>query len=104
MESFDGFGNDEGTVEEVEYENRLNIERAILDRFGVVAKAEQVDAIKALVFEQQDVILVARTGFGKSIVFQATPLMFLPAKVALIIMPLKALEEEQGAKLQLISG
>ena len=64
----------------------------------------QTDAIRILTHERKDLILIAKTGFGKSIVFQAAPLMFTPVKTALIIMPLKALEEEQCRKLETISG
>ena len=49
-------------------------------------------------------ILIAKTGFGKSIIFQAAPLMFDPARIAIIIMPLKALENEQCRKLSKIKG
>ena len=60
--------------------------------------------MKILLDKQSDVILITRTGFGKSIIFQAAPLLFFPAKTALILMPLNTLEEEQSENLQAISG
>jgi len=76
----------------------------IQSRFGFVPKDEQVSAIRVLLEDQMDLILIAKTGFGKSIIFQAAPLMFSPVKTALIIMPLKALEEEQCRKLSKVEG
>ena len=77
----------------------------VIDRvFGYRPKDMQIDAIYALVYGQEDLILIARTGFGKSLVFQAVPLMYTPVKSALIIMPLNALEEEQCEKLKLLTG
>ena len=68
-------------------------------RFEFNPKDKQIDAIRTLVNEKRDTLFIARTGYGKSIVFQATPLMYPETKTALIIMPLKLLEEEQCDKL-----
>ena len=83
---------------------REHIRDVIQNQFGLKAKELQVDAIWALVHNQKDLILIAKTGFGKSIVFQAAPLMYSPIRSALIIMPLNALEEEQCKKLRAITG
>ena len=80
------------------------VEQVVRQRFGFVPKPIQVNAIRALVSQKTDLILIAKTGFGKSIVFQAVPLMFTPIKIALIIMPLNALEAEQCKKLKAIAG
>ena len=84
--------------------DREHIQDVIQSRFGYQAKDMQVDALYTLVYSREDLILIARTGFGKSVVFQAAPLMFSPKKSALIIMPLNALEEEQCKKLEAVSG
>ena len=55
---------------------RENIARIIKESFGVDAKDQQVDILQTLMDKQGDVILIARTGFGKSIPFQAAPLLF----------------------------
>ena len=82
--------------------NRISC--VIEDKFGFKPKAEQIEALKALLEDRLDTILIARTGFGKSILFQAAPFMFQPTKSILIIMPLEALEKEQCLKMAIIDG
>jgi superfamily II DNA helicase RecQ len=65
--------------------------------FGHTPRPEQLEAIRSLVIDQKDLILIAKTGFGKSLVFNSVP--FLQGGVALIIMPLNAIEEGQTAAL-----
>ena len=81
-----------------------DIVSTILSRYGFEPKVEQVDALEELLIEKRDVILIARTGFGKSIIFQAAPLMHDTPRIALIIMPLKALQNQQCQKLNRIDG
>jgi hypothetical protein len=59
-----------------------------------VAKDGQVEAIKRVVYRLGDTILLARTGYGKSIVFQAVSTI-LPRKITIQIVPLSKLGEEQ---------
>ena len=59
---------------------REHIAGVIQSRFGFEAKEKQADAIHKLVHDQKDLTLIAKTGFGKSIVFQAAPLMFASIK------------------------
>ena len=59
-------------------------------------------AIEWLTFDQKDLILIARTGFRKSLVFQAIGL--LRGGITLIVMPLLAIEEEQVANLKKLDG
>ena len=82
----------------------IEISDRVKSLFGVDLKPKQIEAIRSLVVENRDTILVAGTGFGKSIVFHATPLLFSVARLALLIMPLKALEDEQAEKLRKIEG
>ena len=78
---------------------------SVIDRyFGFRLKRAQVDALHHLLCDKMDLILIAKTGFGKSILFQAAPLMFSPCKSVLIIMPLIALKEEQCEKVTLIDN
>ena len=53
----------------------------------------QIEAIRNLAIDQQDLILIAPTGWGKSVVFQVIPA--LRGGICLIIMPLNLLEEGQ---------
>jgi len=65
------------------------IERVV----GFSPRAGQIQAIRKLVIDRKDLILVAPTGWGKSVVFQATPA--LAAGICLMIMPLTLLGEDQ---------
>jgi len=53
----------------------------------------QIEAIRSLAVDQIDLILIAPTGWGKSIIFQLIPA--IQGGVCLMIMPLNLLEEEQ---------
>ena len=60
----------------------------------------QIEAIRSLAVDQQDLILIAPTGWGKSIVFQAIPA--LRGGICLMIMPLNLLEEGQVCQREII--
>ena len=53
----------------------------------------QIEAIQSLAVDQQDLILIAPTGWGKSTIFQVIPA--LRGGICLMIMPLNLLEEGQ---------
>ena len=65
----------------------------LCDLFGYEPYEEQLKAIKTLAVDQEDLILIARTGFGKSMIFQSIPV--LRDGICLVIMPLNLLEDEQ---------
>lgn len=65
--------------------------------FGFVLQEAQVDVICTLFFEKRDLLFLARTGFGKSLIFQLIPFMLDPTGVVIILMPLKLLQAEQNA-------
>lgn len=65
--------------------------------FGFTLHAAQVDAICTLCYEQRDLLLLAKTGFGKSLIFQLLPFVTPTTGVVLVLMPLKLLQAEQGA-------
>lgn len=64
--------------------------------FGYTPYDAQIDAICTLAYEQRDLLLLARTGFGKSLIFQLLPFMTASPGVVLILMPLKLLQAEQS--------
>jgi superfamily II DNA helicase RecQ len=74
----------------------LSLRSILLNSFGYEPHEEQLQAIKTLAVDHKDLILIARTGFGKSMVFQSIPL--LRSGICLIIMPLNLLEDEQVRK------
>jgi len=53
----------------------------------------QIEAIRSLIVDQIDLILIALTGWGKSIIFQSIPA--IQDGVYLMIMPLNLFKEEQ---------
>src|SRR5436305_7049984 len=63
--------------------------------FGYEPREEQLEAIKTLTIDQKNLILIARTNFGKSMVFHSVPI--LRGGICLIIMPLNLLENEQAS-------
>lgn len=86
-------------MKEISKEHIIN---TIRNRFELTLKSDQVNVIHALLNEKENVILIVKTGFEKSIIFQATSFMYSVIKIALIIMSLKALKEEQCKKLKRI--
>lgn len=70
------------------------LERLLINRFPQAQtrpkpRTLQVDVLQRLVFARQDVILVVKTGFGKSLIFHAWTV--LTGKVSIIIVPLLGL-------------
>ncbi|KAI9747187.1 MAG: hypothetical protein M4579_007508 [Chaenotheca gracillima] len=59
---------------------------------------DQVKAIYTLAVEQRDLILIAKTGWGKSVVFQSVSALF-PSRINITIMPLNVLEEDQAPRI-----
>ena len=51
---------------------------------------KQLEAIQTL-YDKKDVILIARTGFGKSLIFQSLPLLH-PDGIGLLIYPLSSIK------------
>ena len=73
------------------------LERLLVDRFSQASirpkpRTLQVDVLQRLVFARQDLILVAKTGFGKSLIFHAWTI--LTGKVSIIIVPLLGLADQ----------
>ncbi|KAF4464741.1 hypothetical protein FALBO_8428 [Fusarium albosuccineum] len=66
-------------------------------------RQKQVDAIWHLVFKKEDLLLTAKTSFGKSVIFQAAPL-FRRGGIGLIIIPLDRIGQEQCIKIQRLPG
>lgn len=64
--------------------------------FGFALHQGQIDAIWTLYFERRDLLLLAKTGFGKSLIFQLLPFMAPTTGVVLVLMPLKLLQTEQS--------
>lgn len=69
--------------------------------FGVAtAHAAQLRVVRRIVYGVGDTLLIARTGFGKSLTFQAY--CALTNKIALQLVPLSKLGEQQAARMTMI--
>lgn len=64
--------------------------------FGFVLHEAQIETIWTLFYEQKDLILIAKAGFGKSRVFQLHPFMTDSIGARLTATPLKLLQTEQS--------
>ena len=69
---------------------------------GLVPHVEQVRTLRRLIFSQGDVLLIARTGFGKSLIFHAYSI--LTRNITLQLVPLTKLGEEQLADIRKFPG
>ena len=73
--------------------------------FDFTFQEAQVDAVWTLFYKRKDLLFLAKTGFGKSLIFQLLPFMFEPTEVVIILMPLKPLQAEQNFLInQIASG
>lgn len=54
----------------------------------------QADAICILFYEIRDLLLLAKTGLGKSLIFQLIIFLLSTSEVVLTLMPLKLLQVE----------
>jgi hypothetical protein len=98
----------QGLVEKARHaseEVQKGIIRAGLQRhlYPSEPRQKQVDAIWHLVFKREDLLLTAKTSFGKSVIFQAAPL-FCRGGIGLIIIPLDRIGQEQCIKIQRLPG
>jgi ATP-dependent helicase YprA (DUF1998 family) len=62
-------------------------------------REQQLEALEKLVKRKTDVILIAKTSFGKSLIFQLAPLLMADPRepgIALILMPLTLLQQNQA--------
>ena len=55
--------------------NSTSIANYLQQVFGITLWPEQLRAIRTLVVNQKDLILIAKTGFGKSLVFNSVPFL-----------------------------
>ena len=74
----------------------VSLPSTLANLLGLSPRDGQIEAIRTLAVDQQDLILIAPTGWGKSVVFQAVPA--LRGGTCLMIMPLNLLEEDQVSR------
>ena len=84
--------------------SHASIRHRLYQVFGIHGREKQIEVLYRLMVEKRDTILLAKTGFGKSIVFQAPSMLGCDGGVAIILLPLLALQVEQEQNLKSISG
>jgi superfamily II DNA helicase RecQ len=94
--------------------DRLDVATEEADQTALIAEAirtiypyegrkMQIEAIRALIFDKRDIILIAKTSFGKSMIPQAVSALKRNT-MTIIIIPLTELGKEQLQKIQLLPG
>jgi len=79
------------------------IRELVVAIFGFEPRPKQLEALVCVIAERKDLILIAKTSFGKSLIPQAIPLL-LPGKVIICILPLNVIGEEQIEKMARLPG
>ena len=72
--------------------------------FGFKLHEVQVEAIYTLFYERRDLLLLAKTGFGKNLIFQLISFFTTASDIILTLMPLKLLQAEQSEKINGLLG
>ncbi|KAI5309996.1 hypothetical protein KEM55_001971 [Ascosphaera atra] len=79
------------------------VQLAIVLAFGYWPRQGQIEAITHVLYHKSDMILVAKTAFGKSTVLQSVSLL-LEGSVTLVILPVNSIGTEQEAKIRNLGG
>ena len=74
------------------------LDEAIAEIYPYRGRTEQLEALRVLIFERRDLMLVAKTSFGKSMIMQALPCL-VPNAVVIIVLPLNVIGSEQVKKI-----
>ena len=86
-----------------EGEQKLFIRESVRRIFGFEGRDGQIKAIHHLLFKQADLILIAKTSFGKSLIFQAVSAI-RQRSITIVIIPLTRVGQGQYEKLCLLEG
>ena len=79
------------------------IDRAIKLLYPYSGRPSQIEVLRRVMYGRRDLFLAAKTSWGKSMIMQAIPLL-IRASVAIIVLPLNAIGEEQLLKIRAIPG
>ena len=80
-----------------------------LGKAEISLKEAQFEALKAIVMERKDSLVILPTGYGKSLVYQTLPFIFdyldvsSTTNMIIVVSPLNALMQEQVEKLSRIA-
>ena len=85
--------------------NENHVRWRIRELFGHEGRAIQIETVWMVGCRMRSMILIAKTGIGKSLIFEAIPLLD-PSQpgIALVVMPLKKIQSQQVEKVNRIEG
>ena len=72
--------------------------------FGFLLHEGQIEAMYLLFYERRDLLLLAKTRFGKRLIFQLLSFLSTTPGIILTLMPLKLLQVERSEKINLLPG
>ena len=90
-------------VEQSKDEQDQAIRRAIRELYPYNPREGQLEALRQLVYLRKDLILIAKTSFGKSMILQAVSLL-LAKSITLVVLPLNQIGVEQANYIESIGG
>jgi hypothetical protein len=76
---------------------------AILNIYPYPPREGQRDALWQLIYQQKDLILIAKTSFGKSMILQAVSIL-LKKTMTVVVLPLDRIGQEQAEYITNIGG
>jgi superfamily II DNA helicase RecQ len=86
-----------------EAEQNRAIEEAIQLLYPYPPRQGQRDALRQLIYKRKDLILIAKTSFGKSMVLQAAPILMCRS-ITIVLLPLDRIAQEQAEYITGIGG
>jgi superfamily II DNA helicase RecQ len=86
-----------------EAEQNRAIEEAIQLLYPYPPRQCQRDALRQLIYKRKDLILIAKTSFGKSMVLQAAPILMCRS-ITIVLLPLDRIAQEQAEYITGIGG
>ena len=90
-------------MEKSKDEQNQAIRRAIRELYPYNPREGQLQALRQLVYLRKDLILIAKTSFGKSMILQAVSLL-LAKSITLVVLPLNQIGVEQANYIESIGG
>ena len=90
-------------IETSKDEQEQAIRRAIRELYPYYPREGQLQALRRLVYLRKDLILIAKTSFGKSMILQAVSLL-LAKSITLVVLPLSQIGVEQTNYIENIGG
>ena len=79
------------------------VRNALRCLYSFELQSEQVEAVKRLMVDRKDLMLIAKTSFGKSMMFQAISAI-IPSRITIVIVPLTTIGEQQRDKIASFPG